>query len=141
MAYLVLAGAVVTLLAPLKIIGCSVALLSNYAYSPVTIILTGLMLLLQKIGWMKRVSDPGVLSTAGKCIFLVAFWPSYISGKMAECTTAKEQSNSTVYLHKLHFLQMKLMVSLFDLKSEEEQPKEESSEEESPGGGMFVGVG
>jgi hypothetical protein len=111
-AYLVFAGTIVTLLVPLKIIGCSVSLLLNYAYSPVTIILTGLLLLFQKIGWVERVMYPGDFSTASKCIFLVAFWPTAISMKMVLCTTAEKTGDSTIYLHKLHFLQGILGYSL-----------------------------
>jgi hypothetical protein len=127
-AYLVLAGAIVTLLAPLKIIGCSVSLLSNYVYSPVTIILTGLLLLLRKIGWMERVGTLDDFSTAGKCIFWVAFWPLRISIFMEWHTSAKSINESTVYLDKLHFLQLKLE-SLIGNQSEDEQSDNEQGEE------------
>jgi hypothetical protein len=107
MAYLVFAGTVVTLLAPLKIVGCLVSLLLNYAYLPVTIILSVLMLLLQRIGWMEP------CTTAQKCIGVVAFWPMFISMFMAMLTTAENLNDKTtaspIYLNKLHFLQMRLL--------------------------------
>ncbi|MDR3316645.1 MAG: hypothetical protein LBS68_01025 [Puniceicoccales bacterium] len=98
-AYLVLAGTVVTLLAPLKIIACSVSLLLNYAYSPVTIVLTGLMLLLRKIGWVEKKSPLDF------CIFVVALLPLRVSSIMANCTVAEDD---TIFFDKLHFLQVKL---------------------------------
>jgi hypothetical protein len=107
-AYLVLAGVVVTLLAPLKIIGCSVSLLSNYAYLPVTIIVVGLLRLLRKIGWTERGS------MVEGCIAFVALWPLFISVQMAELTTAETMEESTIYLHRLHLLQEALLVLSFE---------------------------
>ncbi|MDR3317166.1 MAG: hypothetical protein LBS68_03830 [Puniceicoccales bacterium] len=107
-AYLVLAGAVVTLLVPLKIAGCLVSLLLNYAYLPVSLIVGGPSLLLRKIGWMARDS------TAERCLGVVAFWLLYVSAFMAERTTVKNLAQSTtVYFYKLHFLQLKLAEFLF----------------------------
>ncbi|MDR3316886.1 MAG: hypothetical protein LBS68_02320 [Puniceicoccales bacterium] len=107
MAYLVFAGTVVTLLAPLKIVGCSASLLLNYAYSPVAIIFTGLLLLLRKIGWAAKDS------TAETCIVVVALWPIFISAIVASLTTNKNTDingalDSPIYLEKLHFLQSRL---------------------------------
>ncbi|MDR3316910.1 MAG: hypothetical protein LBS68_02460 [Puniceicoccales bacterium] len=115
MAYLVFAGTVVTLLAPLKIIGCLVFLLLNYAYSPVTITLTCLLLLLQKIGWVEKFGNPDDLSTAGKCIFWVAFWPLAISIRIENHT-----AESTACFDNLHFLQVILANSLFIKPPEDE---------------------
>jgi hypothetical protein len=132
-AYLVLAGVVVTLLAPLKIIGCLVSLLLNYAYSPVTIILTGLLLLIQKIGWMEILAN---FSTAGACIFWVAFWPLAISYFMADHTTAENMNEDTVYIDKLHFLQKKLFFYLEGNQSEDEQSHNGQGMEGQWGDGM-----
>ncbi|MDR3316913.1 MAG: hypothetical protein LBS68_02485 [Puniceicoccales bacterium] len=106
-AYLVLAGTVVTLLAPLKIAGCLVSLLLNYAYLPVTLVLVGLVLLLRKIGWTAN------RSPVECCIGVVAVWLIAISYIMARLTTAKHPLNeSSVYINKLHFIQKKIENSL-----------------------------
>jgi hypothetical protein len=129
-AYLVFAGIVVTLLVPLKIAGCLVSLLLNYAYSPVTIILTCLMLLLQKIGWMEKLHTLIDPLTGTACILSVAFWPLTISHFMAEHTTTEYVHESTVYLAKLHFLQMKLFYSLQKQNSQSGNKQFGSEEEE-----------
>jgi uncharacterized membrane protein len=101
-AYLVLAGVVVTLLVPMKLIGCLVSLLLNYAYLPVSLFLVGLILILQKVDWMEEDS------TAKIHIFWFAFWPVLISSLMAFLTTANDLNQSTFFIGKLHFLHIKL---------------------------------
>ncbi|MDR3316800.1 MAG: hypothetical protein LBS68_01845 [Puniceicoccales bacterium] len=111
-------GTIVTLLVPLKVTGCLLSLLLNYAYLPVSLVAVGLVLLLRKIGLM----DPVVKSThttmkdtyeeinvsdGALCFLLAGFWPCFASHIMAKLTIAGKPDEST-YIAKLHFVIIKL---------------------------------